>query len=114
MRKVPSANALQVCAWGWPGWGVGCLHQLAAFKLRLECKASPTAAHATLLTSHRPSPPCPALQATFLLLFVNTCGFVISKPQIPGGWNGVYWANPMQVGAPAGFSSSGGLGCTVI
>lgn len=42
-------------------------------------------------------PALPAPQATFLLLFVNTCGFVINKNQIPGGWNGVYWSNPMQV-----------------
>lgn len=38
-----------------------------------------------------------ARQATFLLLFFMTCGFVINKNQIPGGWNGVFWANPMQV-----------------
>ncbi|KAL4421996.1 hypothetical protein ABPG77_005426, partial [Micractinium sp. CCAP 211/92] len=37
-----------------------------------------------------------AIQATFLLMFSATSGFIISKANIPGGWNGVYWANPFQ------------------
>ncbi|KAI3429335.1 hypothetical protein D9Q98_005430 [Chlorella vulgaris] len=36
-----------------------------------------------------------AVEATLLLVFVNVCGFVISKVNIPGGWNIVYWANPL-------------------
>lgn len=54
--------------------------------------------HAATPTAVLPPPPAANHpQATFLLLFINTCGFVISKGQIPGGWNAVYWSNPMQV-----------------
>ncbi|KAL4433696.1 hypothetical protein ABPG75_000137 [Micractinium tetrahymenae] len=43
----------------------------------------------------RKIPTANALQATFVILFFCTCGFIISKEQIWGGYIGLYWSNPL-------------------
>jgi len=46
-----------------------------------------------------------------LLLFVATCGFILNKNQIPGGWNGVYWRCAVR---PVAVLPCAALRCAVL
>ncbi|PRW60703.1 Pleiotropic drug resistance 1 [Chlorella sorokiniana] len=37
-----------------------------------------------------------AIHSAFMLVFINTMGFALNPKDIPGGWKGAYWANPLS------------------